>query len=214
MDEKSAKDADGQMSEPPGPMSRRHFLRGVGLAAGAATVPLSLAQAEEAKSPGLGPGAAKFRLRVNGQERTVEAEPRMTLAEVLRDELDLTGTKIVCDRGACGGCTVMLDGESVCACMMWALDAREKDVLTIEGLAAPDGTLDPVQAAFVEHDAQQCGFCTPGLVMRARAFLNENPHPTLEDVKQGLAGNICRCGTYTHVFQAVLTAAGKGEAKA
>lgn len=195
-------------------ISRRRFLQGVGLAAGVAGVPLSFGHAQDAPPPGLGPGTAKIKITVNGQARTVEVEPRLTLAEVLRDELDLTGTKIVCDRGACGGCTVMVAGESVCACMMWAVDARDKEVTTIEGLAAPDGTLDPVQAAFVEHDAQQCGFCTPGLVMRSRAFLNENPNPTLEEVKEGLAGNICRCGTYTHVFQAVLTAAKQEGAKA
>ena len=191
-------------------ISRRSFLQGVGLAAGAAAVPITLSSARaQTSGGGIGPGRTKLSLQVNGQTRTVEVEPRVTLAETLRDHLDLTGTKVVCDRGACGGCTVMLDGKAVKSCMMWAVDARGKEILTIEGLAKPDGTLDPVQEGFIEHDAMQCAFCTPGLVMRSRAFLNENPNPTLEELKAGLAGNICRCGTYTHIFAAVMWAAKK-----
>ena len=199
-------DAGGSKAQ----LSRRSFLQGMGLAAGAAAIPLKFSEAVAAEAgTGIGPGAARIQLKVNGAMRTVEVEPRMTLAEVLREELDMTGTKIVCDRGACGGCTVMLDGESVCSCMMWAADARGKEITTIEGLQRADGTLDPVQEGFIEHDAQQCGFCTPGLVMASRAFLNENPDPTLEEIKEGLAGNICRCGTYTHIFAAVQYAAKK-----
>lgn len=192
-----------------GGVSRRSFLQGFGLAAVA--VPLNLRAAEaQTGTAGIGPGVTKLKLKINAKDVTVDAEPRLTLAQVLRDKLDMTGTKVVCDRGACGGCTVMIDGESVNSCMLLAVDARDKAITTIEGLAKADGTLDPVQEGFIEHDAQQCGYCTPGLIMRSRAFLNENPHPTLDQIKKGLAGNICRCGTYTHVFAAVMTASKKG----
>lgn len=192
-------------------ISRRSFLQSMGFAAGAAAVPLHLrsAEAQSEGGAGLGPGAFKLKLKINGEVHTVDAEPRMTLAQVLRDKLDMTGTKVVCDRGACGGCTVMIDGESVNSCMLLAVDARDKNVTTIEGLAK-DGKLDPVQEGFVEHDALQCGFCTPGFIMRSRALLNETPHPTLEEIKKGLAGNICRCGTYTNIFGAVMAASKKG----
>lgn len=205
-------EGSGGAEKPPGEgsLSRRSFLQGMGLAAGAAAVPLNMPTgAEAATKGGIGPGAVPIRLKVNGSAMTVTAQPRTTLAEALRDELDLTGTKVVCDRGACGACTVMLDGESICACSMLALDAQGKEIVTIEGLAKPDGTLDPVQAGFVEHDGQQCGFCTPGMIMRSRAFLNENPNPTLREVQDGLAGNTCRCGAYSHIFAAVLSASGK-----
>jgi aerobic-type carbon monoxide dehydrogenase small subunit (CoxS/CutS family) len=145
-------------------------------------------------------------LNINGQDRPIRAEPRTTLANVLRNELDLTGTKIVCDRGSCGGCTVMVDGKAVYSCMMLAVDAIGKKVTTVEGLA-PSGGLDPVQAAFVEKDALMCGFCTPGFVVSIRSLLNTNTNPTLEDVKAACAGNICRCGTYSRVFEAALAAA-------
>ncbi len=194
-----------------GGISRRSFLQGMGLAAGTVALPLGLplAGADEAKAGATGPGPVKLSLKINGQMKSVEVEPRMTLLDTLRDKLDLTGSKKVCDRGACGGCTVSLDGESVCSCMMLAIDAQGKEITTIEGLAKPDGTLDRVQEGFIEHDAQQCGFCTPGFVMRAHAFLKENPKPTLDQLKAGLSGNICRCGTYTNVFSAVMSAAQK-----
>lgn len=193
-------------------VSRRAFLQTVGFAAGAAALPVKSAAAQAASpanADALGPGLAKLTLKINGQAKAVEIEPRLTLLETLRDKLDLTGSKLVCDRGSCGGCTVLVDGESVCSCMMLAVDARGKEVTTIEGLAKADGTLDRVQEGFIEHDAQQCGFCTPGFVMRAHAFLKENPKPSLDEIKDGLSGNICRCGTYTHVFAAVMTASKK-----
>lgn len=199
-------------SPPASGLSRRGFLQGVGVTAGIAAIPLqvrSARAAEEGKLAGIGPDAVPIALDVNGQSKTVNVEPRTTLLDALRDHLDMTGSKKVCDRGACGACTVLIDGESVCSCMMLAADARGKKIATIEGLAKPDGTLHPLQEAFIETDALQCGFCTPGFIMRSKAFLAENPAPSLDDVKHGLAGNICRCGTYTHVFQAVLQAAGK-----
>jgi aerobic-type carbon monoxide dehydrogenase small subunit (CoxS/CutS family) len=192
-------------------VSRRGFIKGVGtglvgsaLLGGAADEATEVEAAPASES--MGPGVVSMTLHVNGQDRAVRAEPRTTLANVLRNELDLTGTKFVCDRGSCGGCTVMVDGKAVYSCMMLAVDAIGKKVTTVEGLA-PSGGLDPVQAAFVEKDALMCGFCTPGFVVSIRSLLNTNTNPTLEDVKAACAGNICRCGTYSRVFEAALAAA-------
>ena len=154
----------------------------------------------------IGPAAVPLTLRVNGTARTVSLPPHTTLAEALRGVLDLTGTKIGCDRGACSACTVWLDGAPVASCMILAIDIGERSVTTIEGLAQ-GGKLHPVQTAFIEHDAVQCGFCTPGLVMSSAALLARNPNPTLDDVKAATSGHLCRCGTYPHVFAATLAAA-------
>jgi xanthine dehydrogenase YagT iron-sulfur-binding subunit len=155
----------------------------------------------------LGPGTIALNLVVNGRDVVVRADPGMSLAEVLRDGLDLTGTKIGCDRGACSACTVWLDGDVVASCMMLAFDARGRAVTTIEGLAA-GGDLHPVQRAFVEHDAMQCGFCTPGMVMSCAALVARNPACTLDDVKAAVSGHLCRCGAYPNIFKAALAAAG------
>jgi aerobic-type carbon monoxide dehydrogenase small subunit (CoxS/CutS family) len=192
-----------------GGLSRRSFLKGVGLTAAGSTVLNSglLAHAAETASPRvLGPGATTIVLHVNGANRRVSVEPRMTLADVLRDELDLTGSKIVCDRGSCSACTVWLDGVPVNSCMLFALDVGSRKITTIEGLGAP-GHLHPVQAAFVEHDGMQCGYCTPGMVMSCAALLERNPRPEVHDVQQAISGNICRCGTYPKVIEATLAAA-------
>jgi xanthine dehydrogenase YagT iron-sulfur-binding subunit len=154
----------------------------------------------------LGPGATPLTLKVNGAARTVSVEPRVTLLRALRNHLDLTGAKEICDRGACGGCTVLLDGEPIASCLMLAADAEGHEITTVEGLGTPDA-MSPVQAAFVEADALQCGFCTPGFVVASTALLRKNANPSLEEVKDGLAGNICRCGTYSRVFEAVQKAA-------
>lgn len=162
--------------------------------------------------PVLGPAAVPLTLTVNGVARSLHVEPRTTLAEALRGPLDLTGTKIACNRGACSACTVWLDGMTVCACMMLAVEVGARKVTTIEGLAHGD-TLHPVQAAFIEHDAMQCGFCTPGMVMSCAALLEHTPHPGAGDVKAAISGHLCRCGTYPHVVEATLAAAaskGKG----
>lgn len=194
-------------------VSRRAFLQTIGATAGVASLSLDPSKARaEAGPPSIGPGPAKLALKINGQAKTVEVEPRTTLLDAIRDGLDMTGSKKVCDRGSCGACTVMVDGESVCSCMMLAADARGAEITTIEGIAGADGKLDPIQAAFIEHDASQCGFCTPGFVVRCKSFLNENPKPSLDQIKEGLAGNICRCGTYTHIFAAVQQVAGVKEA--
>ncbi len=163
----------------------------------------------------VGPGRVPFTLRVNGASHRVEVEPRTTLAEALRFELELTGTKVVCDRGSCSACTVWLDSTPVCSCMTLAVDVGSRAVTTIEGLAKGD-ELHPVQEAFVEYDALQCGFCTPGMVMSCAALVERKRDVTLEDVKHAVSGNLCRCGTYPKVFEATLAAsqmkrAGRGD---
>jgi xanthine dehydrogenase YagT iron-sulfur-binding subunit len=195
-------------------VSRRGFLKGMsGTAITAAVAPQALAPAVVAAAAGAaaleepkGISRAKITLKVNGQPRPVEIEPRETLLDVLRERLDLTGAKLVCDRGECGGCTVLVDGDPVYACMMLAIDAQDREITTIEGLAR-GGTLHPLQQAFIEHDGYQCGFCTPGQVMSSVALLQKNPNPTLDEVKNAVAGNLCRCGTYTKIFESVLAAA-------
>jgi aerobic-type carbon monoxide dehydrogenase small subunit (CoxS/CutS family) len=191
-------------------MSRRGFLKGAGISAAGAIIETGLAEFAEAQavqSPKVfGPGPAKITLSVNGATKQVEIEPRTTLAEALRINLDMTGTKVVCDRGACGGCTVLLDGKTVNSCMTLAMDAVGREVRTIEGLAQGD-KLHPVQEQFIEHDGMQCGYCTPGMIMSCVALLEKNKNPTLEDARHACSGNLCRCGTYPKVFAAVLAAA-------
>jgi xanthine dehydrogenase YagT iron-sulfur-binding subunit len=189
-------------------VTRRGFLRGVGAAAGATAVgtPVFAGGPQEAKA--LGPGPVSVTLHINGASRTTEIEPRVTLLNALRNHLDMTGTKKICDRGSCGGCTVLVDGAAVNSCLMLALDAEGRKIETIEGLA-PEGGLHPLQEAFCEHDALQCGFCTPGMVMACKALLDRTPEPRLDEIKEGISGNICRCGTYNRIFDAVKAAAPK-----
>jgi xanthine dehydrogenase YagT iron-sulfur-binding subunit len=188
--------------------SRRSFL-GAGVAGGAvATLPGSLEAAPQAAAGArvLGPGPVPVSLRINGKVHNLKIEPRVTLLDALRNHLDLTGAKKVCDRATCGACTVILAGRPVYACTVLAVEAQGREVQTIEGLGTPD-KMHPVQKAFVENDAQQCGFCTPGFVMAVKAFVDKHPNPSMEDVKKGLGGNLCRCGTYVGVRQAALDAA-------
>ncbi len=154
----------------------------------------------------LGPEPVPLDLYVNDRPVSVEVDPATTLVEVLRDTLGLTGTKVGCDRGACSACSVWVDGEVIASCMTFALDVRGRKVTTIEGLAA-SGQLHPVQQAFIDHDALQCGFCTPGMVMSCAQLVDRNPACTLDDVKQAVSGHLCRCGTYPNVFKATLAAA-------
>jgi xanthine dehydrogenase YagT iron-sulfur-binding subunit len=154
----------------------------------------------------IGAEVAPFQLHINGEFVTVQLDPATTLVEVLRDALGLTGTKVGCDRGACSACTVWVDGEVIASCMTFALDVRGKQIVTIEGLSS-DGQLHPVQKAFIEHDALQCGFCTPGMVMSCARLVDRNPQCTLDDVKQAVSGHLCRCGTYPNIFKATLAAA-------
>ena len=148
-------------------------------------------------------------LRVNGVVETVYTEPWWSLARVLREQLGLGGTKISCETGDCGACTVLIDGLAVKSCLYLAMKARDKEILTIEGLSSENGELHPLQEAFIEHFALQCGYCTPGMIMAAKALLNENQSPTEEEVKEGLRGNLCRCTGYTKIIEAVLAAADK-----
>jgi aerobic-type carbon monoxide dehydrogenase small subunit (CoxS/CutS family) len=185
--------------------TRRGFMKGVGVAGGAAVVAKD-AQAAEKPAKVLPAARVPITLNVNGKDHKLKVEPRTTLLRALRNELDLTGTKEVCDRGACGACSVHLDGDLVTSCMVLAVDAAGRRVTTIEGLSSGD-KLHPIQDAFVKHDALQCGFCTPGMVMACKALLDQNKKPTLHQIKKGLGGNICRCGTYTNIFAAVETAA-------
>jgi aerobic-type carbon monoxide dehydrogenase small subunit (CoxS/CutS family) len=206
---KLAKDGDGDTADEGAKarLSRRGFLFGTPLAAAAAAPGCLPAETAEAGgAPAVGPGAVPVSLRVNGKEHAIQVEPRRTLADVLRDELGLTGTKVVCDRGACSACTVWIDGTPVVSCLTFVLDAAGREITTIEGLARGE-ELHPVQAAFIEHDAMQCGFCTPGMVMSCAALLQRNQSPSLDDVRAAVSGNLCRCGTYPKVFAATLAAA-------
>ena len=189
-------------------LSRRDFLKGASVAVSSG---LLITEAQAASSPSgpeavAGPGPVAITLKINGKPHKLNLEPRVTLLDALRDYLDLTGAKKVCDRGVCGACTVILDGKPVYACNLLAVQAEGHEIVTVEGLSH-DGQLHPVMTAFVNHDAQQCGFCTPGFVVACKAFLDKHPHPTLDEVEEGLGGNLCRCGTYAGVRQAVLEAA-------
>lgn len=201
-----------------GGVSRRSFVQTLGLSAAAGVIAdraegAARAIERDARQEGsatdvAGPGVVEISLRVNGEEKKLSIDPARTLLDALRMQLNLTGSKEICDRGACGGCSVLVDGKLSNSCMMLALDAVGSEITTIEGLAK-NGALDPIQESFIRHDALQCGYCTPGLVLASRALLNEKPRPTMEQIKQGLSGNICRCGTYTNIFNAVLEASGQ-----
>ncbi len=199
--------SDTQERNQNGPgLSRRAFLRGTGATAAAGLVPLvpAPAPAEEKAdvAPAMGPGAVKLTLDVNGAPMTAAVEPRVTLLDALRNYLDVTGCKRVCDRGTCGACTVLLDGKPVYACSMLAVEAQGKKIRTAESLVSK-GELDAVPAAFVAYDAQQCGFCTPGFVVAMRAAFDKNPNATPAEIEDALSGNICRCGTYSQMRDAI-----------
>jgi aerobic-type carbon monoxide dehydrogenase small subunit (CoxS/CutS family) len=149
------------------------------------------------------PTERTIELTVNGEPRVVDVEVHHTLLEVLRDDLRLTGTKECCLVGECGACTVLIDGRTVDACLVLAVEADGASVLTVEGLAAPGGRLAPLQAAFLDKGAVQCGFCIPGQLVSAHALLAEHPHPTPAEIEEGIAGNLCRCGCYEQIFEAI-----------
>lgn len=154
----------------------------------------------------------RIALKVNGEEYDLEVLPNRTLLDVLRDDLGLTGTKKGCDLGDCGACTVLMDGKRVNSCLVLAVDANGRDIVTIEGLGDARNA-DPLQKAFVEYGAVQCGFCTPGMIVSARALLNENPHPTEEEIRQGMSGNLCRCTGYAKIVRAIKAASEGGETR-
>lgn len=198
-----------------GGVSRRRFLQGAGGAAAVsalATMP-PVARAKETAEPAVRKGLKRYAatggsitLDVNGKPAQISVTPDTTLLRAVRETMNLTGAKEVCDRGACGACTMLVDGRSVNGCMILAIDAVGKKITTVEGLVR-DGQLDPVQKAFVENDACQCGYCIPGFVVRSRALLNEQPRPSRAEIKSGLCGNICRCAAYVRIFAAVEAAA-------
>lgn len=148
----------------------------------------------------------EIKLKVNGETHLMEVEPRMTLLDFLRNELNLTGTKEGCGEGDCGACTVVVDGMAVNSCIMLAVEADGKDVLTIEGVADGDN-LHPIQQSFIENGAIQCGFCTPGMILTAKTFLEENPSPTELEVRKAIAGNLCRCTGYDKIVKSILAVA-------
>lgn len=195
-------------------LSRRGFLKGIGVstaAAGVVSAVKPIAEAASADTGVQGPGAIPLTLQINGQSKKLNVEPRVTLLDALRNRLDITGPKKVCDRATCGACTVLVDGKPVYACTMLALEAEGRAITTIEGIGAPD-KLTAMQKAFMDHDASQCGFCTPGFVTAATAFVREHPNASIEQVRAGLGGNLCRCGTYAGMLLAVSDAAKKGAA--
>ncbi len=193
-------DGDGKR----GGFTRRDLVRGTLVGAIAARTGSKAAAAETGS---VGPGPAPLELKVNGAVHKLSLEPRVTLVSALRDRLGLTGTKAVCSRGACGACTGLVDGTAVCSCLMLAHEVAGRSITTIEGLAA-DGRLSPIQQAFVEADALQCVFCTSGMIMSCKVLLDSNPKPNRGQIRAAVAGNLCRCGTYPHVIDAVEKVAG------
>jgi xanthine dehydrogenase YagT iron-sulfur-binding subunit len=191
-------------------VSRREFLKISSISA--ASVPLVGTKVVEAAGEPVkvyGPGKVPVELTVNGKKHALQLEPRVTLLDALRDNLDITGAKRVCDRGECGACTVLMDGKAVYACSVLAIEAQGKPITTVESLMQ-GGKLHPVQQAFVDHDGSQCGFCTPGFVVATKAFLDKYPNATPDDMRHGLSGNLCRCGTYHGIQQVVAQMTRKG----
>jgi|ERR1700730_12095889 len=210
MNDDEKRNGDDERESESSGFSRRDFLKVSGISlsvpivVGARTIRLA---GEDVKI--YGPGKVPITLNINSKKHSAEVEPRMTLLDTLRNELELTGAKRVCDRASCGACTVIVDGKAVYSCTVLALEAQGKSITTVEGLMDGD-KLHPVQQAFVDNDAQQCGFCTPGFVVACKAFLDKHPHPTPEELGTGLGGNLCRCGTYMGIRAAVMQVAKGG----
>jgi xanthine dehydrogenase YagT iron-sulfur-binding subunit len=189
-------------------LSRRGFLKSTGIV-GIATAVVSPVESEaQARVPAVGPGEVPVRLTVNGRPVSLMIEPRTTLLDALRMRADMTGSKRGCDRGACGACTMIVDGRTVYSCSTLAIEVQGKRIRTVDGLASANGQLHPVQQAFCDKDALMCGFCTPGFIMASVGLLEKHPNATPEQIKHGLDGNICRCGTFNRVFEAVSSVKG------
>jgi len=191
-------------------VSRRDFLKISG--ASAATVPLigtKVVHAAGAPVKIHGPGKTPVTLAINGQKHTLQLEPRVTLLDAMRDRLAITGAKRVCDRAECGACSVLVDGKPVYSCSLLAIEVQGKAITTVESISNGDA-LHPIQQSFVDSDASQCGFCTPGFVVATKALLDEHPNPTPEQIRRGLSGNLCRCGTYHGIRHAIAQVAQKG----
>lgn len=189
-------------------LTRRRFIKGVIFSGAAASAGTGLYLAANAQS-GMGAAERLVTLNINGRNRPVDVLPSETLAYTLRYKLDLTGTKIGCNRGECGACTVLIDGVPNYSCSVLTHNVKDKAVVSIEGVKNADGSLHPVQQAFIAENSPQCGFCTPGQVMSAVALLASNPQPSREEVRKGLSGNLCRCGAYEHYINGVLRASGQ-----
>jgi xanthine dehydrogenase YagT iron-sulfur-binding subunit len=204
--ENDPKDKEKNSPEERG-ITRRRFLKTVGsgaAVAAASDVLTNLSSVEAA--PAKPEQVLRINLLVNGHSHRLAVEARWSLLFVLREKLGLTGTKVGCERGECGACTVLIDGVPRYACMTLAVEAEGSDIVTLEGLMHGE-ELGPVQQAFAEHDALQCGYCTPGQIMSAEGLLRRNPNPTVDEIRRGMSGNLCRCGAYTHIFKAVDRAA-------
>jgi xanthine dehydrogenase YagT iron-sulfur-binding subunit len=169
-------------------------------------MPTKIARSKENTGDWRGPEKTHIRLKVNGQEHELYVEPRRTLLDALRNDLGLTGTKKGCDEGTCGACTVLVEGQAILSCMALAVEYEGKSIETVENLER-EGRLHPIQEAFIEEDGLQCGFCTPGQIMSVKALLATHPHPTPEDVKRSMSGNLCRCGAYPKIIKSALRAA-------
>src|SRR5712692_9677132 len=191
-------------------VSRRDFLKSAGVTGLATAVTTVAVPADAQTGPRVvGPGEVPVSLMVNGKRVDLRIEPRVTLLDAVRMRADLTGNKRVCDRGACGACTMIVDGRTVYSCSTLAIEVQGKQIRTVDGLAS-GATLHPVQQAFCDTDGLMCGFCTPGFVMATVALLEKHPNPTPEQARKGLDGNICRCGTFVRVMEAAMAAAGPG----
>src|SRR6478672_9170334 len=189
-------------------VSRRNFLKTAGVG-GLATAVTTVGVAEVAAQSGpaaIGPGDVPVTLMVNGKRVDLRIEPRVTLLNAIRNRADMTGNKRVCDRGACGACTMIVDGRTVYSCSTLAIEVQGKQIRTVDGLASANGTLHPVQQAFCDTDGLMCGFCTPGFVVATVAVLEKYPNATREQISKGLDGNICRCGTFVRIMEAALKA--------
>jgi xanthine dehydrogenase YagT iron-sulfur-binding subunit len=208
-DESVLKDLRQPIEESAG-VSRREFLK---ISTIAAAVPVvtgpKVAMAAGEEVPVHGPGKVPMQFNVNGKTYKASLEPRATLLDTLRDALDITGAKRVCDKAECGACTVLLDDKAVYACSVLAIEAQGRKITTVEALM-DGGTLHPIQQAFVDNDASQCGFCTPGFVVACKALLDKHQHPTADDLLHELSGNLCRCGTYAGIRGAIAQVARKG----
>ena len=205
-----AKDPDDRESRFKPGVSRRGFIATLGTGAVGAAARVAAGPAPPAQSQSLpeASGLTEVTLSINGRKHRLLVEPRWSLLFVLRERLGLTGSKQGCERGECGVCTVLIDGRPRYACMTLALEAEGTAITTIEGLMTGE-ELGPVQDAFAEHDAFQCGYCTPGQIRAAEGLLRANPHPTMDEIRLGMSGNLCRCGAYAHIFKAVDHAAGQ-----